>query len=158
MNDTTARLTRLGGALEQAAAADLGRRRPRRRLVIAAVALAILIPGAALAAEHLISNDEVAASIPAGTLWLADTSPTCTTVTDGVEYHCTLGKAPGTEISDWQGTVEPTVDKAQHVNGGCRSLNHAGTEWECYIGQKAVDEQIIGPDFLGQVSTSPGVG
>ncbi len=158
MNDTTARLARLGGALEQAAAADLGPRRSRRRLTIAAIALAILIPGAALAAEHLMSNDEVAASIPAGTLWLANTSPTCTTVTDGVEYHCTLGKAPGNEISDWQGTVEPTVDKTKHVNGGCRSLNHTGTEWECYIGQKAVDEQIVGQSFLGELAPTPGVG
>ncbi len=158
MKDPTARLAHLGGALEQAAAADLGRRRPRRRFAIAAVALAILIPGAALAAEHLISNDEVAASIPAGTLWLANTSPTCTTVADGVEYHCTLGTAPGNEISDWLGTVEPTVDRTKHVNGGCRSLSHDGTEWECYIGQKAVDEQIIGEGFLGQFAPSPGVG
>jgi hypothetical protein len=44
------------------------------------------------------------------------------------------------------------------VNGGCRSLNSAGTEWQCYIGQKAVDEQIIGPSFLGAYSPSPGVG
>jgi hypothetical protein len=158
MHNARERLARLGGALEQAAAANLDRRRPRRRLAIAAVALAILIPGAALAAEHLISNDEVAASIPAGTLWLAGTNPTCTTVTDGVEYHCTLGTAPGDEISDWLGTVEPTVDKTQHVNGGCRSLNHDGTEWECYIGETAVDQKIVGPDFLGQVATSPGVG
>jgi hypothetical protein len=158
MYDTTERLTRLGGALEQAAAADLGRRRPRRRLAVAALALAILIPGAALAAEHLISNDEVAASIPAGTLWLVGTNPSCTTVTAGVEYHCILGSAPGTEISDWLGTVEPTVDNTKHVNGGCRSLNHTGTEWECYIGQSAVDQQIIGQGFLGQLSTSPGVG
>jgi hypothetical protein len=158
MVETSERLLHLGRALEQAAAAHVGRRRPRRRLAVAAVALAILIPGAALAAEHLISNDEVAASIPAGTLWLAGTNPTCTTVTVGVEYHCKLASAPGNEITDWLGTVEPTVDKTQHVNGGCRSLSHAGTEWECYVGQTAVDQKIIGPDFLGQVETSPGVG
>ena len=78
------------------------------------------------------------------------TEPTCTVVTQDVEYRCTLGRAPGDEIADWTGTVEPTVDATQHVNGGCRSLNAAGTEWSCYIGEAAVEQQIIGPDFLGE--------
>jgi hypothetical protein len=80
------------------------------------------------------------------------------TVKDGVEYHCVLASAPGREISDYKGTVYQTVDKTQHVNGGCRSLNSEGTEWECYIGQAAVDQQIISQGFLGQVETAPGVG
>jgi hypothetical protein len=122
------------------------------------VTLAVLVPGAAFAAAHLISNEQVAASIPQGTLWLADTEPSCTTVTQDVEYHCTLGKAPGNEVGDWAGTVEPAVDASKHVNGGCRSLNHDGTEWECYLGQKAVDEQIVGQSFLGQYAPTPGVG
>jgi hypothetical protein len=80
------------------------------------------------------------------------------TVKDGVEYHCVLASAPGREISDYKGNVYQTVDKTQHVNGGCRSLNSEGTEWECYIGQAAVDQQIISQGFLGQVETAPGVG
>ena len=60
--------------------------------------------------------------------------------------------------ADWNGTVEPTVDKTKHVNGGCRSLNSAGTTWECYLGQAAVDQQIIGAGFLGEFAPSPGVG
>jgi hypothetical protein len=56
------------------------------------------------------------------------------------------------------GTVYQTVDKTQHVNGGCCSLNSEGTEWECYIGQAAVDQQIISQGFLGHVETAPGVG
>jgi hypothetical protein len=44
------------------------------------------------------------------------------------------------------------------VNGGCRSLASDGKTWECYIGQKAVDEQIIGQGFLGQYAPTPGVG
>ena len=153
------RLELLGDRLEEAARRDLApRRRLRKRLALAGVALAVLVPGAAFAAAHFISNDQVAASLPQGTLWLANTEPSCTTVTQDVEYHCTLAKAPGNEVSDWTGTVEPTVDASKHVNGGCRSLNSAGTEWQCYIGQKAVDEQIIGPSFLGAYSPSPGVG
>lgn len=160
MTDSNTRLVRLGAALEQSTAADLraGRRPRRRRFAALGVALAILIPGAAFAAVHLISNDEVAASMPAGALVLEGTHPTCTTVKDGVEYHCVLASAPGPEISDYKGTVYQTVDKTQHVNGGCRSLNSAGTEWECYIGQAAVDQQIISKGFLGQVETAPGVG
>ena len=30
-------------------------------------------------------------------------------------------------------TAYETVDSTHHVNGGCRALNAAGTEWECYI-------------------------
>jgi len=56
------------------------------------------------------------------------------------------------------GTVEPTVDGSKHVNGGCRSLNSAGTTWECYIGRAAVDQQIIGAGFLGEYAPSPGSG
>jgi hypothetical protein len=100
----------------------------------------------------------VAASLPQGTLSLAGTDPTCTAKQEGVEYHCTLAKPPAPEGSDWLGTVEPTVDASKHVNGGCRSLNHAGTEWDCYLGQKAVDEQIVGQSFLGQYAPTPGVG
>jgi hypothetical protein len=50
------------------------------------------------------------------------------------------------------------VDATKHVNGGCRSLRSDGREWECYIGQAAVRQQIIGPDFLGEYAPSPGVG
>ena len=44
------------------------------------------------------------------------------------------------------------------MNGGCRSLDSAGLQWECYLGRKAVDEQIIGPGFLGEYAPPPGHG
>jgi len=154
-----ARLEILGDRLEEAARRDLApRRRIGRRLAVVVAALVVLVPGAALAADHFLSNGDVAKSLPAGTLWLAGTEPSCSTVAQGVEYHCTLGKAPGNEVSDWTGTVEPTVDASKHVNGGCRSLNAVGTEWECFVGQKAVDEQIIGQTFLGEYAPTPGGG
>ncbi|MGH2860171.1 MAG: hypothetical protein ACRDLT_01545 [Solirubrobacteraceae bacterium] len=40
----------------------------------------------------------------------------------------------------------------------CRSQNQAGTEWECYIGQAAVQQNIISQGFLGQSAPAPGVG
>jgi hypothetical protein len=167
MTDVTTTLDRLGDALEGAARADLsaaseaGRRRPRRfssRVAIAVAVLAVLIPGVALAASQLIGTDEVEQSLPAGTLALAGTNPTCTVVVQDVEYLCMLERAPAREVSDWKGTVEPTVDATRHVNGGCRSLTSDGREWRCYLGQAAVDRQIIGPDFLGEYAPSPGVG
>jgi hypothetical protein len=152
-------LERLGNELEAAVREQLApRRRMRKRLAVAAVALAVAVPSVALAAAHFSSTEDVAKSLPAGTLSLAGTEPTCTTVSDGVEYHCTLARPPAPEVSDWKGTVEPTVDATKHVNGGCRGLNSAGTEWECYIGQTAVDQQIIGQSFLGQFAPSPSVG
>jgi hypothetical protein len=96
--------------------------------------------------------------MPAGTLSLEGTEPSCTVVQANVEFHCLLAKAPAPEVSDFKGTVEPTVDATKHVNGGCRSLTSDGREWECYIGQAAVAQQIIGAGFLGQYAPSPGVG
>ena len=157
--ERTETLDRLGDALEAATQRNrVARRRPRRRVVAATVAAVVLVPAAAVAGAKLSSNDDVAKSLPAGTLSLAGTEPTCTSVTDGVEYRCVLAKAPAPEVSDWKGTVEPTVDKTKHVNGGCRSLTSAGTSWECYIGQAAVEQQIIGAGFLGEFAPSPGQG
>lgn len=159
MTDLTPRLAQLGDALERAAERDLRpRRRYSRRVAIAAVTALIAVPGAAVAGIELISEDDVAASLPAGTLSLAGTEPDCTVVRQDVEYHCVLARPPAPEVADWKGTVEPTVDASKHVNGGCRSLNSEGTEWRCYIGEEAVKQQIIGPDFLGEYAPAPGVG
>lgn len=167
MTDPTAELDHLGDVLERAAARDLAaapppaparRRITRGRMGVIAIAVAVVASGAALAGSQLTSGDTVAASLPAGTLALQGTEPTCTTVREGVEYHCVLASPPAPEVSDWTGTVEPSVDATSHVNGGCRSLNSAGTEWQCYLGQEAVTQKIIGPDFLGEPSSGPGVG
>ena len=166
MTDHSPTLHRLGDALEDAAQAHLAaeqspapsRRRISTRVALVAAALAVLVPGVALAATQLIGEKEVAESLPAGTLALAGTNPSCTVVVQDVEYLCTLEQAPAPEVSDWKGTVEPTVDATKHVNGGCRSLTSDGREWRCYIGEAAVEQQIIGPDFLGEYAPSPGVG
>jgi hypothetical protein len=164
MTDLQTTLNRLGDALEEGAADDLqagpatARRRVPVRVALLAAAVAILVPSVAFAASQLIGTDDVEQSIPAGTLSLAGTEPTCTVVVQDVEYHCVLAHPPAPEVSDWKGTVEPTVDATKHVNGGCRSLAPDGREWECYIGQAAIDQQIIGPDFLGEYAPSPGVG
>jgi hypothetical protein len=161
MNDLAPELTALGDALERGVAADLststGRRR-RRTLALAVAVVTVAVPGLAFSASRLIDGGQVAASMPAGTLALAGTEPACTVVTQDVEYHCVLAHPPAPEVSDWMGTVEPTVDATKHVNGGCRSLRGDGLEWECYLGQAAVEQRIVGAGFLGRYAPSPGVG
>ena len=157
---SSSELNDLGDALERAAAADVRpARRVPRKLLLAAAAIAVAVPGIAFAAHELTTSEQVAASLPAGTKMLIGTDPTCTVVKANVEYHCVLGKAiPSPEVSDLKGTVEPTVDATKHVNGGCRSLTSDGREWQCYLGQAAVDQQIIGAGFLGEYAPSPGQG
>jgi hypothetical protein len=132
----------------------------RGTLVAAAVVAVIAVPGVAIAANALIGSDEVARSIPNATIALIGTNPTCTVVREGVEFDCTLESAPRGELAPgaWKDTVEPTVDDAKLVNGGCRSLNAAGTHWRCYIGREAVRQRIIGAGFLGQSAPAPGAG
>ena len=173
MTDLSPSLQQLGDALHAATTIDLrrarephatpaGRRRRPRRMAVALGVAVIAIPGAAVAANAILSPSQVAQSIPQGTLALLNTHPTCTVVTQGVQYDCTLRAVPsdqgGPPAGQWLGTVEPTVDASKHVNGGCRSLNAAGTHWRCYVGQAAVAEKIIGAGFLGQYAPGPGVG
>ena len=156
----SSRLAALGDELERACAADLGVRRPRRtrRLVLAAIVAAVALGGAAAIAADQLTSSDVANSLPAGTAALIGTDPTCTAVKEGVEYRCLLAKPPAPEVSDWKGTVEPTVDATKHVNGGCRALQSDGLAWECYIGRVAVDQGIISQGFLGQYTPEPGHG
>jgi hypothetical protein len=164
MTDLLPELRQLGDAIERAAAAQLGdrsrRRTPKTRRLLLVVAVALVaIPSLAYATSSLINSDEVAAGLPAGTRMLQGTEPRCTVVRQDIEYHCVLSRLPADpEVVDLKGTVEPTVDATKHVNGGCRSLTSNGRVWQCYIGQTAVSEQIIGPDFLGEYAPSPGVG
>jgi hypothetical protein len=164
MTELFPELRQLGDAIERAAAAQLDDRsrarvRRPRRFVLALAVVLVLVPGLAYAASALISNEEVAAGLPAGTKMLQGTEPRCTVVRQDVEYHCVLTRLPADpEVADLKGTVEPTVDATKHVNGGCRSLTSDGRVWQCYIGRAAVAAEIIGPDFLGEYAPSPGVG
>jgi hypothetical protein len=104
-----------------------------------------------------ISVTQVAAGMPAGAAIFAQTAPTCARDADGKTYRCTLASAPAPETSDFLGTKEPLVI-AGFVAGGCIGLDHAGMTWNCFIGQDAVDQGIIGKEFLGQPGPVPGRG
>jgi hypothetical protein len=66
------------------------------------------------------------------------------------------GDAAGIGAGQFKGTVEPTIDTTHHINGGCRAINADGTQWDCYLGQAAVAQKIVGG--IGAYAPGPGVG
>ena len=187
--DLTDRLADLGDNLLAATTADLRleracaaahapRTRRRRRTLGAVVVALVAVPGVAVAAGALTSEEEVARGLPGGTVALMGSDPTCTTVREQVEFDCTLAKAPTGELGagNWARVVEPSVGDDDRVNGGCRSQNAAGTRWRCYLGQEAIrqgtvapaptgplpkplpGESSAAPAWLGAPSAGPGVG
>lgn len=130
----------------------------RRRFVVPIAIGVVLVAGGAVAAKAILSTDTVEHGMPGGSVMFTDTSPSCQTQ-DDVVFTCTLQHAPTEEVQDsYLGTLEPIVDEASVVNGGCRGEDAAGLHWTCYLGERAVTEGIIGPDFLGQPTTGPGRG
>ena len=122
------------------------------------IAAAILIPAVAVAADQLIGSDEVAASMPAGTLGLAGTEPTCTVVQEERRVPLRAGEAAGARGVGLEGHRRADGRRDQPRQRRLPLAGPRGTEWECYIGQAAVDQQIIGEEFLGEESSGPGVG
>jgi hypothetical protein len=162
MPDTTTQhdLDELGDALTAAAERDLHRstRRPVRRVALVVAALAVVTAGTA-AAAGLFSPKQVAQGMPAGTAIFDQTDPTCAANPDATSFRCTLSSAPGDEdgITDFTGTKEVLAIDGL-VAGGCIGLDVAGMTWDCYIGQDAVDMEIIGQDLLGEPVLGPGRG
>jgi hypothetical protein len=154
----------VGDALAIATDRDLrrGRRRPVRRIALAIAGLVVLGAGTA-AAAGLFSPRQVAEGMPAGTAIFGQTDPTCVLNEDGSSYRCTLSKPPADEVTDANGNpayigTKEVVAIDGVVAGGCIGLDAAGMTWDCYVGQAAVDHEIIGQDFLGQPVLGPGHG
>ena len=77
--------------------------------------------------------------------------PDCTATPDPDVFACTIPAFPeplGTV--DYSGYVSHIVDDTSHVSGGCRATDPDATAYLCYIGSRAVDEQTIGENFLGE--------
>ena len=147
----------LGDALSRATEVDLRRtmRRPVRRIAVAVAVLAIVGTGTA-AAAGLFSPKQVAAGMPAGAVIFDHTNPSCVNDASASVFHCTLASQPAPEVNDFTGTKEVLVVDGK-VAGGCIGQDVAGLAWDCYIGQDAVDKEIITKDFLGQPA-GPGRG
>jgi len=133
------------------------RKRTRRIAVIGAVAV-LGIGGAAAAAVSTMSSDEVSQGLPGGSMIFQGTNPSCTS-TDGVVFQCTLESAPTQEVEDdYTNSAQLFVDADLNIAGGCRGQSADGLHWTCYLGQRAVDEQILAADLLGQHEPAPGRG
>lgn len=153
---------RPGDLADAAAAGALAPPRWRRKAAVIPAALALTGLGiGAAAAAGLFTPDQVASGMTRSLLF-GDVTATCTT-TDDTEYDRRLpspppgepsvpapaGKSAGATTVSYAGAVyEFIVD--DHVAGGCRGQDAAGLRWVCYAGQQAVDEGIIGADFLGE--------
>ena len=152
-------LAALGDALAGSAERDLRRRRrrPLRRIALAVAMIAVIGTGT-VAAATLLSPKQVAEAMPAGAVIFDQTDPTCVAGSDGTVFHCTLAAAPSTDsgISEFSGTKEVLVAGGVVV-GGCIGQDGAGLTWDCYLGQDAVDKEIITKDFLGEPA-GPGIG
>lgn len=147
----------LGDALSASTERDLRARRGRsiRRVAVAGALVALIATGT-VAAATLLTPKQVAAGMPAGAVIFDGTHPTCTTDASGSVFHCTLASKPRPDVSDFTGTKEVLVVDG-HVAGGCIGQDVAGMTWDCYVGQDAVDMEIISNDFLGEPA-GPGVG
>lgn len=132
-------------------------RRSRRIVVVGALAV-IGIGGAAAAAAVTMSSDDVSHGLPGGSMIFQGTNPSCTSG-DGVVFDCTLASAPTEEVlDDYTDAAELFVDQNLDIAGGCRGRSADGLQWTCYVGQRAVAEQILAADLLGQHSATPGRG
>jgi hypothetical protein len=155
-----------------------------RRVAIAGGLLGLALAGTGVAAAlGQLSTDEVERGMPGGSWILLGTDPTCTTA-DDVVYDCTLTNPPRPEWTnityrridsrgdgswelgpgsphlidgEYNGRLELIVDDQSRVAGGCVGQDDAGMHWTCYVGERAVDEGIVGADLLGQPS-GPGRG
>jgi hypothetical protein len=152
-------LRELGDLLSTATERDLRRqpRRPVRRVALAVAAVALLGAGTAAAAAGLFSPKQVAVGMPAGAAIFSQSDPSCVVRPDGTTFRCTLAALPAPEVSDFTGTKEVLAIDGK-VAGGCIGLDAAGRTWDCYIGQAAVDMEIISQDFLGEPALAPGRG
>jgi len=132
--------------------------RTRRTLLAAGIGAALLAGAGTAVAVSRLSGDDVARGLPGGSVLFTGTDPSCTSG-DGVVFDCTLASAPTAEVQDdWTGAAELFVDADANIAGGCRGLDPAGLHWTCYVGQRAVQEQILAADLLGQHTSGPGRG
>ena len=133
------------------------RKRTRRIVVIGAVAV-LGIGGAAAAAVSTMSSDEVSRGLPGGSMIFQGTNPSCTS-SDHIVFQCTLASAPTQEVlDDYTNSAQLFVDGDLNIAGGCRGQSADGLHWTCYLGQRAVDEEILAADLLGQHETAPSRG
>jgi len=95
--------------------------------------------------------------MPAGAAIFDQTDPTCLPNPDGISFRCTLARPPGGDLPTYMDAKEVLAIDGLAA-GGCIGRDATGLTWDCYIGQAAVEHDIISQDFLGQPVAGPGQG
>lgn len=165
---TSARARALRAEILQSSSPAVGVQPPRRwpRFALAFAAIAIVVgAGTVAVASRLLSEGDVERFLPQGATVFVGAEPRCHAVEPGIAYRCRLARTPLTMSVTgpdgrpaFMGAKFGTVDDASRVNGGCIALNDPGTEWACYIGERAVAEGILDGGVLGQKQTGPAAG
>lgn len=132
---------------------------PSRKTLVLVVATVVMLGavGGGIAASGLFKTPaEEEQGLPGGSTMFIGTHPTCTTVSEQ-QFRCVLQSTPTVETitGSYVGTKMQSVDATKHVDGGCVARSADGLVWDCYLGQAAVDEGIIGAGFLGQYQSGP---
>lgn len=119
---------------------------------------ALFAGGAAAVTSVLFSGDQVAAGLPLGSGVFAGTDPTCTPV--GESFDCILASAPtvGSMEGGWRGAKFSFLDDQKRIAGGCIGADSAGLRWTCFLGERAIEMEIIDREVLGRVVPEPGRG
>jgi hypothetical protein len=95
--------------------------------------------------------------MPAGAAIFNQSDPSCLMNPDATSFRCTLSRPPAGDHATFMGAKEVlAIDGV--AAGGCIGLDAAGMTWDCFIGQAAVDREIISQDFLVQPVLGPGQG
>lgn len=162
----TPELMRLNEILEDAAERDLARSSPRRRrtavrrrVVLSVAALAVFAGGAAAITSQFLSGDQVAAGLPLGSAVFQGTNPACTPAGEE-SYDCLLSTPPtvGYAEGGWAGTKFSFLDDQKRVAGGCVGADAAGLRWSCFLGESAIEHEVVDREYLGQLVPEPGHG
>ncbi len=129
----------------------------RFRLAVGAAALAL--GGVAVGATVILTGEEIVErSMPAGHIIVSGMEPTCVASVDGRSYRCTLDHTPLEQESGYTGWIIGTVGSDGRINGACRGVSADGLVWDCYLGDEAVQEDLIAPDLLGEPQSGPAAG
>lgn len=134
----------------------------RRTVLVAAAALAVLLTSRAVAAIELTKTPaQEERSLLEGHSVFAGMKPNCAEVSSGA-FRCVLARPPtgdGTVIEgSYLGSKFQTVDADKRIDGGCIGASEDGRIWDCYLGQLAVEKEIVDESMLGVYQPGPGHG
>jgi hypothetical protein len=134
----------------------------RRTVALVAATLALVATGAAVGGLVLTKSEaEEAQGLVDGHSVFAGTNPVCTTIAEG-HFRCVLDRPPtgqGTTVEgSYRGAKFQTVDADKRIDGGCIGASDDGTRWDCYLGELAVEHDILSPGLLGEIQDAPAHG